>query len=375
MIKLSRGDWMLSRFSVENYKCFEKKIIFDLTKVRDYSFNNFVIKNNIINKALIYGKNASGKTSLGYAMFDIVDHLSDKKSNKRTAGYVNANSKKSYSSFSYGFIFDNVRITYKYKKNENRQLREEKLLIDDKLVFHYDFEVKVIVKNLIEETKQLRWKTKEDNVSAIRFMISTIDLGDDNIVNKMFHFVNKMLWFKSLEDVNDYIGYSSISGNIDQYIFDKKLCNQLQEFLWKNDITEKLKIEMQGGKPIINFAFDKYNIPFKWIASSGTKSLLLIFYWMKFAFEDASLVFIDEFDAFYHHELSASIIDLLFSDNRFQVFVTSHNSSLISNEKYRPDVYFQIGHSMIKSFSDMTRRGIREAHSLEKMYKVGEFDF
>ena len=42
------------------------------------------------------------------------------------------------------------------------------------------------------------------------------------------------------------------------------------------------------------------------IASTGTRSLALFYYWY-ICMEKASFVFIDEFDAFYHFELSESV--------------------------------------------------------------------
>ncbi len=46
---------MLRRFEVENYRCFSEKLVFDLTS-RDYSFNQNLVYNGIVNKAIIYGK-------------------------------------------------------------------------------------------------------------------------------------------------------------------------------------------------------------------------------------------------------------------------------------------------------------------------------
>ena len=68
---------MLKRFEVENFKGFKDRIVFDLT-AREYSFNPLLVDRGIVNKAIIYGKNGIGKSSLGIALFDIVSHLTDK---------------------------------------------------------------------------------------------------------------------------------------------------------------------------------------------------------------------------------------------------------------------------------------------------------
>ena len=71
MIKnLSTGSVysMLKRFEVENYRGFSEKLVFDLT-ARDYGFNQNLIFNGVVNKAIIYGKNGIGKSALGFAIF------------------------------------------------------------------------------------------------------------------------------------------------------------------------------------------------------------------------------------------------------------------------------------------------------------------
>ena len=69
---------MLKEFSVTNFKGFKNTIKFDLS-AKDYEFNSNITRNNIVNKAIIYGKNGVGKTNIGRAIFDIIYHLSDNK--------------------------------------------------------------------------------------------------------------------------------------------------------------------------------------------------------------------------------------------------------------------------------------------------------
>ena len=69
---------MLKEFKVKGFKNFNEEIIFELGDCNNYEFNKSAIKNGISKTALIYGKNGSGKSNLGYAIFDIVSHLTDK---------------------------------------------------------------------------------------------------------------------------------------------------------------------------------------------------------------------------------------------------------------------------------------------------------
>ena len=78
----NRGVIMLKRFEVENFKGFENNIVLDLS-AREYAFNKNMVVNNVVNKAIIYGKNGVGKSSLGIALFDITSHLTDKERGTR----------------------------------------------------------------------------------------------------------------------------------------------------------------------------------------------------------------------------------------------------------------------------------------------------
>ena len=69
---------MIEKFVVYNYKGFNEEIVLDLSKTRDYAFNLNLIKNGLVNKGIIYGKNGSGKSNLGFALYDLTTHLTDK---------------------------------------------------------------------------------------------------------------------------------------------------------------------------------------------------------------------------------------------------------------------------------------------------------
>ena len=58
-------------------------------------------------------------------------------------------------------------------------------------------------------------------------------------------------------------------------------------------------------------------------------------HWLK-KMNEASFVFIDEFDAFYHFKLAFEVCKQLFNLN-CQVFTSSHNTYLMTNDLLRPD--------------------------------------
>ncbi|MCL2362991.1 MAG: ATP-binding protein, partial [Defluviitaleaceae bacterium] len=97
------------------------------------------------------------------------------------------------------------------------------------------------------------------------------------------------------------------------------------------------------------------------------------FYWYATA-PDISFMFIDEFDAYYHFELSEAIVNLLGKLTKTQVLLTSHNTNLLTNLFMRPDCLFILTPEKLSNFANATSRELREGHNLEKLYMSGEFN-
>ena len=87
-----------------------------------------------------------------------------------------------------------------------------------------------------------------------------------------------------------------------------------------------------------------------------------------------SLIFMDEFDAFYHFELAESIVAILEKMPNTQVILTSHNTNLLTNKIMRPDCYFILTKDKLTAIANATTRELREGHNLEKLYMSGEFN-
>ena len=91
---------------------------------------------------------------------------------------------------------------------------------------------------------------------------------------------------------------------------------------------------------------------------------------------DASFVYLDEFDAFYHYEMSENVIR--FFKQRYpecQIVMTSHNTNLMTNRIMRPDCLFILSQrGTLTALCSATERELREGHNLEKMYISGEFE-
>ena len=372
---------MLVSFSVENYKSFKDKIVLNFEDAHDYKYNNQCIKNGLLSKVVIYGANASGKSNFGFALFDIVCLLTDKNSHPTQYDeltFINADSNSDVAVFEYVFKNKKDKIIYIYKKKSPKVITYEELYINDKKIYSYDFEKQIFDQPNMKEiyAENLNFEYFENNFAILRYIANNTNQPDNSHVKFIMNFVSHMLWFRSLQE-NGYIGLTTGSGSLSQWISNNNLAKEFQKFLrdlagietnldiieLTQPIQQKLLVEKHKNKMF----------PFEQIASSGSKALELLFYWSK-RFDDVSFLFMDEFDAFYHFDLARNVIKYIVDYDNIQVVFTTHNPNLATNEMLRPDCYFTLKNGKLTSFADSTERELREGHNLEKMLRNGEFN-
>lgn len=369
---------MLTNFKVRNFKSFQDEIELDLSAA-NYSFNSDCVKDGTVKTALIYGPNASGKTNLGLAIFDIIEHLTDNHSDRLPRkNILNADSEEKVCSFDYTFIFKNKKLIYSYTKDESRKIISENLKIDGKNIISYEagspIETKIIGAEHLKKNIE-----KGNNLSALKYIYSNTNLDKRNTNNKIFSefmdFVGNMLMFRSLLAEVSYIGYIPTGRvNIFKTILENDNLSDFEKFLNGFGIKGNLvKIE-NDGEPTIGIKFKNKSIPFSLIASTGTISLYLFYFWWQAIRENkVSFLFIDEFDASYHFDISRQIVSRL-KEIKSQVILTTHNTFLLNNDVIRPDCAFMIQESSISSLHHRTSKELRQAHNIEKMYRAGSFN-
>ena len=367
---------MLKKFSVENFKGFRDKVTFDLATPSNYNFNQEVISDGCITKGILFGINSSGKSNLGLAICDIVCHLTDNHTLSDSYWpYLNMESGKSVAEFEYVFVFHGEELVYQYRKSAKDLLEFERLTISGKEVIYYDH-LRNEGYTRLEGTEMLNQSIiAKSTISRVKYVNSNAIFSDndENAVFQAFmNYVDRMLLFYSL-DQRGYEGFMSGSGSISEGIIENGKLVDFQQFLAENEIEYNLVSGELNGQKVIQCRLGNEYVNFFDVASTGTKSLALFYYWY-IHMEEASLVYIDEFDAFYHFELAINIIKKLKEIKNTQIFTTSHNTDLMSNDLLRPDCYFIIRDNKIVSMAGATDKELRKAHNLQKMYKAGAFD-
>jgi AAA15 family ATPase/GTPase len=369
---------MLRKFKVSNFKSFEKDFELDLTNVNGYEFNKNSIKNGIVNNAIIYGQNGVGKSNLALALFDIIEHLTDKQRNEIVyKNYLNAYCDSDLASFYYEFLIGSKIVIYEYKKSDYKTLVYEKFKIDDYEYIFFDRSKSSNAVILFKGAETLKTEIDNPELSILKYIKNNTEL-DHNEINSVFFsffiFIEQMLYFRSLND-RFFLGFDVGGKHVLEDIVKKNNVEDFQNFLNISGIECKLSVVEELGKNSIAFNFDGKQLPFNEIASTGTSALALFYFWYQNIQETSkiSFVFIDEFDAFYHHSLSTIIVEKLKSTG-IQFVLTTHNTSIMTNDLLRPDCYFTMTKKQIRSFSNSTQKELREAHNIEKLYKAGSFD-
>lgn len=369
---------MLKKFEVSNFKGFDSVFSLDLGNVSGYAFKKECVKDSIVNNAMVYGHNGVGKSNLGLALFDIIGHITDKETNEsQYSFYLNAVNNSGLATFHYEFKFNACVIKYEYKKTDHKTIVFESFSIDGKKMAFIDRRDSDEAIIEFEGTETLKKNLTNKNLSLLKYIKNNSEL-DKNEENscflKFFEFIEGMLFFRSLQE-NMYIGLETGANDFITDIIEKGNVANFERFLNSAGVECKLAVVKESEKDVLAFDFNGKTISFYQIASQGTRSLTLFYYWLQRLKEESRVkfLFIDEFDAFYHHELSSLIVKELKSIG-VQFILTTHNTSVITNDLLRPDCYFLMNKESIKSLANSTPKELREAHNIEKMYKARSFN-
>lgn len=365
---------MLTKFAVKNFRGFAERIEWDLSHPSNYEFNKYAIKDGIIKNGIIYGPNGAGKSNFALAIFDIENHLSAKwKKTDYYSNFVYTGNPNSPVDFEYVFKFGNDILEYQYSKNSVGLLVAESLIVNNKQVFKRNQSVFEIDDEQfkVDATVKENFKQNVNSVSVVNFLTASYPFPQDHYIVKLILFVNSMLWFKNL-DSREFIGLETATFSLEDFIIQNKYVDDFSEFLAKVSEQHFHFVPPKDGDKNLFCEIGGNTISFQSIASTGTLALELLYVWIK-RMSVASFVFIDEFDAFYHFKLAFEVCKQLFNLN-CQVFTSSHNTYLMTNDLLRPDCNFILQNNKIKPLQSCTDKELRSGHNIEKLFRGGAFE-
>lgn len=372
---------MLRKFKVKYFAGFDNEIVLDLSNPKNYEFKpQCVSPDGTIRTAVIHGINGVGKSNLGLAIFDIFKNLTDFQFfSDLYPPYLCANRPDDIEAaeFEYIFRFENQTVVYSYAKRSLNEFVRERLTIDDETVIDFDrSEGNTRFITLLPGSETLNNSLDISSMSVLKYVYRNTqrpETSQNRAFNAMFEFVEHMLFYKHL-DIKAYISEPPTSNNLMLEIIEAGALKKFETFLRNSGIKANLRVVGRGDQRQIVNVYKRETLPLLEVISTGTAALMLFFCWyLRIVRGGVTLLFIDEFDAFYHFKLSRNIITLLRDTPGIQFILTSHNPATITNSLLRPDCYFLMDRSGVSSLPSRTPKDLREAHNIEKMYKAAAF--
>lgn len=388
-------------FSVENFGIFKNKVSFSmLARKSEHSFE----KNGqeLLRTSLIYGPNASGKTTLFNAIRILRNETRNSTGNKDAQDLpynpfklLEGSDKPSF--FEIIFLLDEKKLKYSFSISSKEVLTEnlsEILSSEKESVCFLRTGQKIELFDYFLDAEDIKKKTREE----VLFLSAAFEWNNE-LAKKI------ITEFKNINVISgpESDGYRQYTMKLFKENPDKK--KKILEFLKKADFcivdgeAEKIQLpeeikrqislkvkDVPGEIDTVNFFHVKYNSKKEKRGvekfnindeSAGTQRFFYELGPIIDTLEDGKVLFIDEFDNSLHPFLTKFIIDLFEKNNpnNAQLVVTTHDTSLLSYKEFIKDQFWftekdEFGSGNLFSLSEFDLRNDTE---YSKKYLEGRF--
>lgn len=372
---------MLLSFKCKNFKSFKNDALLSLVpdKIQDISYsvlqdnyNNHIVK--ALSGAVIYGPNASGKTSIINAMSCfkqiILRGNIENEEDNRYDDYVSQNMELipfiysdeiSPVEFEIEFIFENNKYKYELQMNLglfneqgfDRHILQEKLYVNDYEIFVRTKD-DIIISNLTKIDDllldQFNSKLAKKNLDIAKVNLAKTKLFltsdfDSYFSKKIVNNIKK--WLSTNFIVVNKSNYKSLRPvlNIDKNI--AMIDKNINAIAKKAGIvgTEFGYVRNNNGVDLVSF-IDKHendtkNLPSEVIESVGTLRLIGITPYILGVLQNGGTLVMDELDSSLHPMIIMNIINVFHNDeiniNKAQLIFNTHNPIYLNSQVYRRD--------------------------------------
>lgn len=400
---------MILNIRLKNYRSYKDEIIYTLeassSKAKDFNYyENDDFK--VLKTSLMYGPNASGKSNIVRAFFELKNLIVKKpKVDELLLIYdpfkFDENSATQPIEIDIEFLIDNVKYKYVTKIDQKTILLE--------YLYYYPNKREVVLfernKYLHESSIQkgvLGDKFGKKEISVFKNQLVLSKFGDDEpheIITEVYRYFNKMFVYNSTSKIHYEIFSDKVSEDL---LANKDLKNKLERLINYADTKIKgLDIIKTGnsGESIIGYLRKKSDFNIRGIhdlyngekyvgntdlsileESVGTQTLFVLGAKIIEALENGSVLVVDELDTSLHSFITKMII-MLFQDkeinkNNAQLIFTTHDISLLDKDLIRKDQVWiteknERGETDLYSLQDF--ESLREDTSFDKWYLSGKF--
>ncbi len=414
---------MIIDFSFGNFKSFKEIQTLNLTaaniKSRDKTLdeNNILSRNSIelLKSKAIYGANASGKSNIIRALVAFIAIVNGSFKDEEILKALIENfslsneTKDKPSFFQIKFILYNKIFRYGFEADENKihseWLFESKSLKTEKQLFVRHNNKIEINKKLYKEGQKLVDITEGKSNELLNdkvLLLSAVKTINGPISKSIVDYIIKIIVvsglgirqmlkqaIESMKDEDMRVKIKQMLQIADVGINDIDLYEITEKNIPKNAPEELISFLKDGKKLnevfLDHIVYDSKNkrigeIPFMLSRdeSEGTKKMFELSVFIIDAIEQGRPLFIDEFDARFHPDLTKKLVQFFNSktNDSTQFIITTHDTGLLSSDILRRDqIAFvekdKYGRSKLYSLADF--KGIRNDASLEKDYNKGKF--
>lgn len=400
---------MILSLEIKNYRSYKDKVIFSMeassSKSKDFNYTE-ISKYKILRTALMYGANASGKSNIIKALFELRNLIifKPKVEDKILLDdpfKFNEDNLNQPVEFELDFLINQIKHKYSFSILHNN-------IVSEKLLYFPSFrEVLIFERNKMntESTVQSgvlgnEFGKKEINVFKNQLILSKF--GDDEpheFISEIYLYFKNMFVFNSTNKIHYEVLNDKVSNDL---IGDKELKKRLEILLQIadtkiNSLDIKKQVENIIDKSeyfwkkndfyiLGNHDYYKGNKKTGEVGLSlleesiGTQSLYALGTKILQAIEQGSVIVIDELDTSLHSFITKMLVSLFQNETinkkNSQLIFTTHDISLLDKDLIRKDQVWiteknNKGESDLYSLQDF--EGLREDTSFDRWYLSGKF--
>ncbi|MEM9884359.1 MAG: ATP-binding protein [Bacteroidota bacterium] len=406
---------MLLKFTVGNYKVFKEKNILDLraTSLSELSDHNTlqVGTNTLLKSAIIYGKNASGKSKLLNALEFMADFVIESAKDRQITDSIetdpfrlNQDNLKKASHFEVEFLLNETHYRYGFEVTQERVVKE--WLLERPKTKEYPLFLRIEDEFQIDTKRFPEGKAKESWTRKNALFLSLVAQLNGQLSQEIIE------WFSKLVFAHHFCDCEWHDDNVTERLLNtngnSKYKKAILELLQKADIdindieliefnearsskTGK-SIQTPYGESLIYTYHKKYGVDNKALEevpfnlyedeSAGTIRFFNLIGIILEALENGEVVLLDEIDGRLHTLLSKAIVLLFNSEkNRKAQFIfTTHDTNLLNKDLFRRDqIYFiekdRYGAANTYALSDfkINDQKVRKDADYESNYLKGKY--
>lgn len=400
---------MILNIQLKNFRSYKDEVIYTLeansSKAKEFNYyesSDF----KVLKTSLMYGPNASGKSNIVRAFFELRNLIIKKPTIDDSLLIYDpfkfdVKSIENPVEITVEFLIDNVK--YKYvTKIEHKNILEEYLCYYPNKREVVLFERDLFIKDSNIQKGKLGDKFGKKEISVFKNQLLLSKFGDDEpheIISEVFLYFKRMYVYNATNKIH----YELLNDKVSEDLIDNPtLKNKLERLInyadtkikgievSKSSGADKRKIDYLWKKSDFNISgihdvYDGDNLVGETSLSLleesiGTQSLFVLGAKIIEALEVGSVLVVDELDTSLHSFITKMIV-MLFQDkdinsNNAQLIFTTHDISLLDKDLIRKDQIWiteknDRGETDLYSLQDF--ENLREDTSFDKWYLSGKF--